>query len=409
MTRIRTVKPEFFRHEELFDCEERVKLPLRLAFVGLWTCCDREGRFRWRPRSLKCDILPYDVVDFGEVLNALADGGFIVRYSHQGKEYGYIPSWRVHQFPNSREQASQLPSPYGDEEKNAAPKKTFNKVMKTTKPLDVPCVAEVQPTTMLNSTEAPDLSPAVEESVVLQSTLDTSPVVEEPVALQSTLDTSPAIVEPVVLPNILDPSPASMEPVDVVAEPVAKPAEQSPKKEPQLEDYASPAGYLAARLRSSMGGALPGQRSPAMQKVSRAPERKAIESKAAKNIDLNQQVQQLFEHWKARTAHAHAQLDPKRKTVIETALNQGYSVNELSQAVDGCCQTPFNMGDNERGQRYDGLQVILRDADQIDRFIHNANHPPTVTQQKTPWKRVDHFVQDWLHHADLPTEVSDGS
>ena len=48
--RIRTVKPEFFTHEGLFDAEKATKLPLRVAFVGLWCAADREGRFRWEPR-----------------------------------------------------------------------------------------------------------------------------------------------------------------------------------------------------------------------------------------------------------------------------------------------------------------------------------------------------------------------
>src|ERR1035438_7461939 len=77
MQRIRTVKPEFFQHEGLFDLEMQVGLPVRLAFVGLWTCCDREGRFPWRPRKLKTDILPYDDLDFAAVLDALAGGGFL--------------------------------------------------------------------------------------------------------------------------------------------------------------------------------------------------------------------------------------------------------------------------------------------------------------------------------------------
>ena len=51
-------------------------------------------------------------------------------------------------------------------------------------------------------------------------------------------------------------------------------------------------------------------------------------------------------------------------------------MDQLCQAITGCSLTPHNLGKNDRGQRYDGLQVILRDADQIDRFIRNAQSPP---------------------------------
>ncbi len=111
MSRIRTIKPEFFKHEDLFDAEVESGLPLRLAFAGLWTQCDREGRFVWRPRQLKVDILPYDDADFSRVLDALATRGFVVKYTSNGRDFGHIPSWRRHQVVNNRETASTLPEP----------------------------------------------------------------------------------------------------------------------------------------------------------------------------------------------------------------------------------------------------------------------------------------------------------
>ena len=111
MGRIRTIKPEFFTHESLFDAEQETGLPIRLAFAGLWTQCDREGRFLWRPRMLKTAIMPYDEVDFARVLDALLTRGFVVRYASDGREIGMIPSWHRHQVINNRETASILPPP----------------------------------------------------------------------------------------------------------------------------------------------------------------------------------------------------------------------------------------------------------------------------------------------------------
>ena len=110
MARIRTVKPELFRHEALFEAELKSGLPLRLAYVGLFTACDREGRFKWKPRALKLDVLPYDDVDFSRVLDALVTHGFIVKYEFDGDEFGCIPSWGSHQIVNNRESVSVLPS-----------------------------------------------------------------------------------------------------------------------------------------------------------------------------------------------------------------------------------------------------------------------------------------------------------
>jgi hypothetical protein len=111
MARIRSIKPEFFRHEALYEAEKETNLPLRIAFAGLWTAADREGRFRWSARQLKLDCLPYDECEFSRVLDALMTRGFIVKYEVDGKEFGCIPSWHQHQVINNREKASDLPAP----------------------------------------------------------------------------------------------------------------------------------------------------------------------------------------------------------------------------------------------------------------------------------------------------------
>jgi hypothetical protein len=109
MARIRTVKPDLFRHEGLFEAEQETGLPLRLAFIGLFTVADREGVFRWQPRQMKLDIMPYDNVDFSRVLDALATRHFIVRYACGDDEYGLIPTFRKHQVINNREKSSDFP------------------------------------------------------------------------------------------------------------------------------------------------------------------------------------------------------------------------------------------------------------------------------------------------------------
>jgi len=113
MSRIRTVKPDLFKHEELYELELETKLPIRLAFIGLFTVSDREGRFKWRPNQLKIDVLPYDKCDFSRVLDALATRGFIEEYeSETGEKYGFVTNFTAHQVINNRESKSQLPSPF---------------------------------------------------------------------------------------------------------------------------------------------------------------------------------------------------------------------------------------------------------------------------------------------------------
>lgn len=110
-TRIRTIKPEIAQHELLFDLEKVTGLPIRFAWTMLFTVCDREGRFEWRPRILKTLCLPYDDVDFERILELWTEQELIGRYEVRGKVYGFIPTWTKHQIINNREHASKLPPP----------------------------------------------------------------------------------------------------------------------------------------------------------------------------------------------------------------------------------------------------------------------------------------------------------
>jgi hypothetical protein len=119
--RIRTIKPEFFIHEGLFEAEKESKLPLRLAFIGLWCAADREGRFKWEPRRLGVQIMPYDHIDFSRVLDALTTRGFIQRYASESRDFGCIPSFARHQVINNRERESELPEPPPLKDSDACP------------------------------------------------------------------------------------------------------------------------------------------------------------------------------------------------------------------------------------------------------------------------------------------------
>jgi hypothetical protein len=109
--RIRTIKPEFFTHEGLFELESETGLPIRVAFAGLWCAADREGRFKWEPRRLGVQILPYDQADFSRVLHALATRGFVCKYASGTNVFGVIPSFTSHQVINNREKESEIPEP----------------------------------------------------------------------------------------------------------------------------------------------------------------------------------------------------------------------------------------------------------------------------------------------------------
>ncbi len=270
--RIRTIKPDLFKHEALFEAEQASGLPLRLAFIALLTCCDREGRFRWQARRLKLELLPYDDIDLSAVLKALRDYGFIQQYEHAGECYGCIPSWLKHQYCNQREPESELPA-----------------------------LAEAT----LISPQKSDQNPEI--------------------------ITAPASVCEAC---IKDPS-------DVFD--AARACTCGRERKGKEEEREGKGSFVASTRPLGLG---------------------------------QSNIQMVFEHWQQAMDHPQAVLDPKRQALIRKALKLGYSVKQLCEAIRGCSLTPHNQGDNDRGQRYDGLHIILRDAEQIDRFLSNAQNPP---------------------------------
>lgn len=80
-------------------------------------------------------------------------------------------------------------------------------------------------------------------------------------------------------------------------------------------------------------------------------------------------VAQVFAHWQTAMASPRSLLDVKRRKLIRNALKTGYSVDQLKQAIDGCAKSAWHMGQNDRMTKYNGLDLILRNAEQIDKFV----------------------------------------
>lgn len=109
MARIRTIKPDFFKNEQMSE------LPAitRLLFIGLFTLADREGRLQDRPKRIKTDIFPYDTVDVDKGLSQLQSAGFITRYEVGELKVIEIKTFTKHQRITGSEAktVSELPAP----------------------------------------------------------------------------------------------------------------------------------------------------------------------------------------------------------------------------------------------------------------------------------------------------------
>jgi hypothetical protein len=86
---------------------------------------------------------------------------------------------------------------------------------------------------------------------------------------------------------------------------------------------------------------------------------------------------EIFAFWQKVMDSPKSALDAKRKTLIAVAL-KNYSPADICKAIRGCSKSPHNMGKNDRNTKYNGLNLILRDAEHIDYFVNldSANAKP---------------------------------
>lgn len=81
----------------------------------------------------------------------------------------------------------------------------------------------------------------------------------------------------------------------------------------------------------------------------------------------------IFSYWQKVMNSPRAKLDKKRIDRIRAGLKLGYTPRELCEAIKGCSRSPWNMGQNDRNTKYNSLELILRDADHIDKFMELAD------------------------------------
>lgn len=102
--------------------------------------------------------------------------------------------------------------------------------------------------------------------------------------------------------------------------------------------------------------------------------------------DDNEAVKRIFEHWKRTLDHPHARLTPDRVRAVRARLRDGYTERQILGAIDGCASSPFHIGENETGTRYDDLTLICRSGSKLEGFAARAPDgappPQTAAQEK---------------------------
>ena len=99
MARIRTIKPEFWEHEDLSELPEAT----HMLAAALLNYADDEGYFNANPMLIKaaCSPLREPSVSIPESLTLLSNTGYIrLGVAPDGKRYGHVVAFLVHQRVN---------------------------------------------------------------------------------------------------------------------------------------------------------------------------------------------------------------------------------------------------------------------------------------------------------------------
>lgn len=89
-------------------------------------------------------------------------------------------------------------------------------------------------------------------------------------------------------------------------------------------------------------------------------------------------ISDVFTHWASVMGKPRSRLDAKRARLIKARLSSGYTKEDLLLAIDGCKNSPFHMGENSNGTKYDGIELILRDAGHVESFMAKGQRPGSL-------------------------------
>jgi len=102
-------------------------------------------------------------------------------------------------------------------------------------------------------------------------------------------------------------------------------------------------------------------------------------SRAVSRASNDGDVRKVFVSWCEATGRneSRVKLTKERLGKIKARLQEGYTVEDLTDAVKGVTLSSFHMGDNDQKQRYDDLTTVLRTGSQVEKFSSLWRNPPT--------------------------------
>lgn len=98
MSRIRNIRPEFWKNEQILNCS----ISARLGFIGLWNFCDDNGIHPASYITLKIELFPTDsdieISTIKEMVGEWIRNDLLIEYEHHKKKYWMVTGFLRHQL-----------------------------------------------------------------------------------------------------------------------------------------------------------------------------------------------------------------------------------------------------------------------------------------------------------------------
>jgi len=109
----------------------------------------------------------------------------------------------------------------------------------------------------------------------------------------------------------------------------------------------------------------------------REEEKRNTSTKAAPSLDI---PRMLFDHWLTATSRNANQnrLTTGRRAHVNGRLRDGYTVEQLQQAIDGIAGSAWHKGANPNGKRYDTFDFIMRSGENVEKGMEAATPVPAA-------------------------------
>lgn len=111
-----------------------------------------------------------------------------------------------------------------------------------------------------------------------------------------------------------------------------------------------------------------------------------------------EQILEVFAHYRAQHPRAFKSPQPRSKEwqKIAARLAEGFSVDDLRAAIDGCHRSPFHCGQNDQQATHQSLELIVRDGSHVNKFINVPLKAPAVLSPKTQrsLKAAQQFMEE---------------